>query len=231
MKYLSSLAAIGLLSASAFASATTTWDLGSYTVTYDEATPGFGYLSGAFFSGGGTTGINWSFSSSVQASILGSGTNSVTFALPDFTITANAGYTLSGPLKASLGNISFFQGLGGSTSINAAGNYQVDGGPVVAAPAGALTQVLTGTSPFTVGYFADSSSAALGNFSSFTVSGASITLIASGSGPSSFASISAQPQNQFKVEFLAVAVPEPDSVALMLAGLGVLGWVARRRRA
>jgi hypothetical protein len=209
MKYLSSLAAIGLLSASAFASATTTWDLGSYTVTYDEATPGFGYLSGAFFSGGGTTGINWSFSSSVQASILGSGTNSVTFALPDFTITANAG----------------------STSINAAGNYQVDGGPVVAAPAGALTQVLTGTSPFTVGYFADSSSAALGNFSSFTVSGASITLIASGSGPSSFASISAQPQNQFKVEFLAVAVPEPDSVALMLAGLGVLGWVARRRRA
>ncbi len=33
-----------------------------------------------------------------------------------------------------------------------------------------------------------------------------------------------------KVESIAAPVPEPESYALMLAGLGVMGFVARRRR-
>ena len=36
---------------------------------------------------------------------------------------------------------------------------------------------------------------------------------------------------QFAIDFAAAPVPEADSVAMMMAGLGVLGMVARRRRA
>jgi len=231
MKLKSTLAGLSLLGLTAMAGATTSWNLGSYTVSYDETTAGFGYLAGAFTSGGGLVGFNWAFSPAVQVTSLAGVAASATFALPDFTISVNPGYSASGPVKASMGNLVYFELLGGSTSITGAGTVQIDADPAYTLPAAPLAKLETGaTAVSSLGYFADSASTAVGGFSSFSVSASSITLNATGTGASSFASIGAQPQNQYKIEFYVAEVPEPQSYALLLGGLGVLGWVARRRQ-
>ncbi len=219
------LAAAALFCVSGLASATTSWNLGSYTVTYDETTTGFGYLAGAFTSGGGAVGFNWAVDPSVQVTSIAGAAASAVFAIPDFTISVNPGYVLSGPLKGSLGNIIYVEfGAGATTAITAVASVSVDGGPATVLPPTPLAKVSTGP---TLGYFADSGTAPLGVFTSFSVSAASITLSTTGG---SFASIGAQPQNQLKFEFFANPVPEPETYALLLAGLGVVGWMARRRQ-
>ncbi|RTL34320.1 MAG: PEP-CTERM sorting domain-containing protein [Burkholderiales bacterium] len=221
---LKSIAAAVVLTMSALAGASTTLNAGSYSVTYNETTPGFGWIT-SWFSNGGSVGFEWSIDPSVNVTSVGGALASATFALPDFTITANPGYTLSGPVTGSLGNIVYFQnGAGATTSLSATGVVSVNGGPATPAPWGGLPQ--TTVTP-TFGYFSGSSTAPLGAFTSFSVSAASITLSASGG---SFASIGAQPQNKLKFEFTATPVPEPETYALMLAGLGLMGYIGRRRQ-
>lgn len=219
------IAAAAALLVSGLASATTTFSAGAFSVTYDETTPGFGWITSWFTGPGGATGFEWSVDPSVNITSLGGAPVSATFAVPDFTISVNPGYALSGPLTSSLGNIIYFQsGVGATTSITAMGSMSIDGGPVVALPVGALTQ--TPSSP-SLGFFSGSSSVPLAGFNSFAVSGASITLNAAGG---SFAAIGAQSQNKLKFEFTANPVPEPETYALLLAGLGVVGLMARRRQ-
>ena len=223
MKLKSIAAAAALITASTFASAMTSWDLGSYTVTYDETTT-FGYLSGAFTSSGGSVGFHWSFSPDVQVTSAGGSSESATFAMPDFTISVNPGYVLSGGLTGNTGNVFYVEFGGATSSITAAASVTVDGGPTVVLPPTALAKVVTGANS---GYFADTATTPIGVFSSFSVSAASLTLAASGG---SFALIGAQPQNELAFSFFANPVPEPETYAMLLAGLGVVGWVARRRR-
>jgi hypothetical protein len=219
------IAAAAALFISALASATTTVNAGAYSVTYDETTTSFSSISGWLSGGGGMVGFEWSVDASVNVASSGGAAVSATFAIPDFTIVANAGYALSGGITSSLGNIVYSQfGAGAMTSITAMGTMSIDGGPSVALPSAPLTQTVI--NPF-LGYFSGSTTLPVGAFNSFAVTGASITLNAAGG---SFAAIGAQPQNKLTFEFTAVPVPEPETYALLLAGLGMVGLIARRRQ-
>jgi hypothetical protein len=217
--------AIALLALAGAAQATTSWNLGSYTVTYDDTTPGFLTLAGAFTAGGGLVGFNWNVQPAVLLST-GNGSVSSVFALPDFTITANPGFVLSGPLTGSLGNVTYAEFGDGLTKLSAGATVLVDAGPAVTTPLAPVTKVATSA---TTGYFAQSVPVPLGTFNTFTLSGGTLKLEASAS-LGSFAAIIGQTQNQLRFEFYANEVPEPQTYALFAAGIGLLGWVARRRR-
>jgi hypothetical protein len=217
---LKSLAAAAALLAVGLVNATTTLNAGSYSVTYDETTAGFGWISNS-----SSASFQWSLDPSINVTSVGGVAASATFAIPNFTITANPGYALSGPVTSELGNIVYFQsGAGATTSITATGSVSFNGGPATVLSASPLTQ--TPSTP-SLGFFSGSSSFGAGSFSTFSVSAASITLNASGG---SFAAIGAQPQNILKFGFTATPVPEPETYALLLAGLGMVGMISRRRR-
>lgn len=219
---LKSLVAVAALGAVSLAQATTTVNAGTYSVTYDETTPGFGSIS-SWFSTATTVGFEWSLSSSVALVNKGGSPAPVSFAIPTFTITANPGYVLTGPLVGSLGNITFTD-LAGSSSAAAQATVSVDGGPGVALGLTPLTK--TFTSGNDAGYFSVAASTPLAGVTSFQVYNASLVLSVTAG---SFTSIVGQPQNKLKLEFTAAPVPEPETYALMLAGLGLVGWLARRR--
>ena len=99
------IAAAAALLVSGLASATTVYNAGSYSVTYDETTAGFGWISSSFTSGGGAVGFEWSLDPSINVTSMGGAAVSATFAIPDFTISVNPGYALTGPVNSGLGNI------------------------------------------------------------------------------------------------------------------------------
>ena len=68
-----------------------------------------------------------------------------------------------------------------------------------------------------------------GAVTSIRLSGAVLTLMASATG-AQYASITGQPQNEFSITFTAAPVPEPESYAMLGAGLFLIGAIVRRRR-
>jgi hypothetical protein len=216
------IALLALCGATAAGAATQSNDYGSFSVSYDDSSV-FGSPSFSFTSSDGSAGFGWNMPTSLNVASFGS-TTSNSFAMPDFTITAKTGYKLSG-LTGLIGNLVFTEVGGGDTKLSVSASLSVDGGPSTSF-SGNVSKVTTASmSGFQTGYFADSASPAIGSFSSFSLSKGVLTLSASGP---QFAAITSTPQNELKFSLIAAAVPEPESYAMFLAGLGLIGAIARR---
>ena len=204
-------------------------DLNGYTVAYDETTPGFGSVTFTF--GDGTNeGFGWNVSNTVGVVSQSQGLQTANFALPSFTITAKAGFTLSG-VTGFLGNLVFNEvGSGAGTSASATGNVAINGTPV-GGIGGALSRTTTFSSPFfNSGYYADQVSLATPSYNSLSFSGGVLSLTAS-AGAGQFASVIGNHQNTLSFSVVPTPVPEPETYALMLAGLLAIGSLASRRQA
>lgn len=219
-------AAVVLVSGMSAASAA--WisqDLGPFTLEYEDGTS-FAGLSSTFSSSGDIYGFTWTVPNSVQVTSVGGVEAALNVPLPSFTITANPGWTLSNP-SAFLGNLSYTEvGDGANTTIIGNANVSLNGGSAVAiGPHGVAWVTTNSGAGFSQGYFADTLSAPVA-FHSLAVTDASIDLNAN---YGAFASISANPQNKLEISLMAVPVPEPETYAMMLAGLAALGWLSARR--
>jgi hypothetical protein len=223
---LHTLAAVAALLASGLASAATvTVTAGAYSITYDDATPGFGAISN-LTANGNVLSFEWSLQPAVQVQSFAAGLVSATFAIPDFTINASSGWVLNG-LSSTLGNVTYFEaGASATTSLTAGGTLTVGSNPAIVLAQTPLTKVVSGAG---TGWFAGADAQATPAYTTLTLSNASLVLTAN-AGPSSFAAITGQPQNKLTFSLVANPVPEPESYALMLAGLGIMGFLARRRR-
>ena len=220
------VAAAALLAATlSSASAMSSLNLGPATVVYDETTS-FGFIS-SWFSSAVTYGFSWTVPISVQVASFGPPAL-LNVPLPDYTLTVNAGWTISNA-AAFLGNLAFVEVGAATTNIIANGDLSIDGGATTPIGPASLAWTSTPSGPgYLLGYFADTLALA-GAFNSVAVTNSAIDLSATGG---IFFSISANPQNKLEITFdaLAVPVPEPETYAMLLAGLGALGLLARRRR-
>ena len=215
--------AAALLCAIGAASALTTEDFGSHTVSYNEGTQ-FGFLSSWFTAGDGAAGFSWTVPDTVQVASFGD-LQIATFDLPSFTITANAGWTLSNP-GAFLGNLVFTEVGAATTQIKIYADVTVDGGSILPLQDDLDWTPTSSGAGYLTGYFGETFGPIAGGFTTLSVTNASIVLSATGG---VFSSISSQPQNMLEVSLVAMPVPEPETYAMMLAGLGALGWLTRRR--
>lgn len=209
------------------ASAASVVDLGPATLTYDDTTD-FGGIGGS-----SSASFHWNLPPSATLVNVTPGTSvDLTIDLPSFTITKNAGYDLSN-LSANFGNPAFFE-VGGFTSIAFDADISFNGGPTTHVN-GLIDWTLTQQGPnfsYNIGYFSDSGTLP-GAFNSFSVSNASLLLTAEVAANGQFASITSNPQNRLEVSFSSAPtapVPEPETAAMLLAGLAAMGWVAQRRR-
>ncbi|MDR7332335.1 PEP-CTERM sorting domain-containing protein [Roseateles asaccharophilus] len=201
-----------------------TLDTDNFSVTYDDAT-----LFGAarvFETGiAGRYGLEWTVPSTVSFVQNGGPASSIEFVLPTFTVTAKNGSELNGLFSGSVGNLVYSQFNGSATAYIGA-SVAHDGVPMYSLEWWPLLQT---ESTSNSGYFASRTNFAfpLDGLHSVTFSDAFIHFDAT---RYAYVAVTGQPQNRLTFEFGVAAVPEPESYALMLAGLGIVGFLASRRR-
>jgi len=186
-----------------------------YTVAYDASPLGtIQSWNDQFFA--------WKTPNSAGINVTG---GQASFSLPSFTLTPNAGYTLSETIGGFFGNLSYTAVGGGTVAGDISGNVSINGGPAFSILVNLGT---TTTSPFS-GYLSANPSynTGAGTISSINFSGGLLNLTATNNG--GFAGIASQPQNEFSISFVTAPVPEPESYAMLLAGLCLIGAITRRR--
>lgn len=225
MKLKNVLVSAVLVTGMSLASAATV-DYDAFTLDFNDDTV-LGSPSFSFSGGAGLTGFGWSLPSDIQVISTGGSPESATFTLPSFTITAKPGWVLSGPVGSLLGNVVFNEvGDGASTSMFATADVSIDGGTAFAAGGAVDRSITTVTDTVISGFYRGSAVADYGSFTTLSVTNVSLSLSAEGG---IFASIIAQPQNILEFSLTAAPVPEPEAWALLMAGLGLVGYAARRR--
>ncbi len=237
---LAALLATGLSGAHAvvpvsFSSFTT--EFNEYTVTYRNDT-GLGSFASTFSTSDGdgnkVYGFTWKLSSAVQVASPNGAFAQNVFALPEFTITANPGWTLAGPLSSVFGNLSFVEfGAGATTNVTASGKLSFNGNVAATLADAPISKTRTSSvelETLRFGYFGDSASYPRESFLSVKVSDAFLTLTAEG-GSSSAVFAETNSKLEFSVAVIPSPIPEPQSWAMLLAGLGLMGLVACRRQA
>jgi hypothetical protein len=181
------------------------------------------------FSSGATVGQAWLVPDAVNTFGLNS-SNTFSFDLPAFTLTADSGYTLGGPVTLSIGNFTLTALNGAMWGGSMTGTLSVNGGAgilvssIVAGPTtvvapGYISGTLSATDTVTIPSGA----------STISFSGGVLTLSAFAA-PGQFANILPNGQTEFRVSFTAAPVPEPESYAMLAAGLFLIGSIVRRRR-
>ena len=101
-------------------------------------------------------------------------------------------------------------------------------------PAGGFGGALNKNTTFSAGtynsgYHARQGTMGTPSYHSLSFSGGLLTLTAS-AGAGQFASVIGNEQNTLSFSVVPIPVPEPETFALMLAGLVAIGSLARRRR-
>jgi hypothetical protein len=205
--------------AGANAASAATWSFDQYTLDYaDTANITFNNA----FGDGHTLGFTFSVLPTVSVLNSGGGVVSSTFALPTFTVTGKAGYVLSGEIRASLGNLSYTEFPGAFTSATVSSNVTIDGTPYISTDV-PLTKVAF--TPSSGEYRVNVISNGIGAFSNFALNSGSLVLSATNFG----SLVGAQSTSEFRISFTAAPVPEPESYAMLFAGLCLIGAVVRRR--
>ncbi len=234
LKSLATLAvtAATVMGTPAFA-ATQTLDAVGYTFSFDDGL--WGIPDGASFSQAGNvfTFSNLGYATSSSVLRRGDGASSFYDWLDSaVTVTAKSGYTLSSIVTGSTGSVSAVAGSnvmalasafafsGTYWSNGLGGGYMPSGASNVEAYASAGTPDARTYSVTDTALFNSGETSAVG---SYAVSIATKTF----SGGSA-ASVS---HDTASFAVAVTAVPEPETYAMLLAGLGLMGAVARRRRA
>lgn len=225
---LSHILAGALLAGSLTAASAATVSYDAFVLEYNSDTV-LGDPSFSFSGGGGLTGFGWSLPSDIQVISVSGNAASSSYNLPSFTITAKPGWVLSGPLGSLLGNVVFNHvGAGATTSMTASAEVAFDGGASQLVGGAVDRSISTSTDVVESGFYRGTATTGHGSFNSLSVSNAVLELYAEGG---IFASIIAQPQNVLEFSFTAAPVPEPETWALLMTGLGLVGYAARRRSA
>ena len=234
---LKALATITVVAASAMGApafaATQTVDSVGYTFSFDDELWGLDF--GTAFSNAGNvftfSGLDYSTNSNgIRAGTSGSFYNaSISDAV---TITAKTGYQLTGVVSSATGVLQVGSGkqVGSEASANAYGasSWVTNTGSFGATSSGAVQVATLGVNSYeSLSYV--TSDAGMVNFAPGTTFAKSSYQFSGNTSATGAVSYAFASQDTVSYAVAVSAVPEPETYALLLAGLGLMGAVVRRR--